>query len=333
MNRDTEYMYASARIRAAEGKDTPAVRLERMLDCRTTEGLLATVLELGFLRDAQPAALQEAWDLALSEAAALVKEVAPEPEVYDFLFYKYDCNNIKTALKAGILGLDYSSNYYTCGTVNTTNLADRLANGDVSGLPDHMAKAVVEAMEAYARTDEGRQIDFYLDKGCYADMADNVAKYGVPLFQEYVAAKADFTNVLSSVRLSGRGRKESACAIFAEAFVPGGTMPIEQFCTPAEGCLGYAELSERLDSGVVKDAVNEIVNATTSENVRPEKVMDELTLSILNRERYTPFGVHVPAVFFLQREMELKNGRIIAAGLVSGLTGTTLRERIRVAYV
>lgn len=331
MNRDMEYMFASARIRAAEGKDTAAVRLERMLDCRTPEALLATVRELGFLRDDRtpPESLAMAWEQALTDAAALVKEVVPEPEVYNFLFYKYDCNNIKTALKAGILGLDYSSNYYTCGTVDTTNLQERLANGDVSGLPKHMASAALEAMEAYAQTGEGRQIDFHLDRACYGDMAENVASTGVPMLQSYVAAKADFTNVLSAVRLAGKGRSETACAIFDEVFVPGGTMTKAQLCTPENGCFGYSELSERLEDGTIKDGIDKILSG----NERPERVMDEMSLGILNEERYNPFGVHVPAVFFLQREMELKNGRIIAAGLASGLTGTALRERIRVAYV
>ncbi len=329
MTNDTEYMYASARIRAAEGKDTAAARLERMLDCRTPEMLLRTVIECGFLRDehSQPETLEQAWNTALTDAAALVKEVAPDPAVYDFLFYKYDCNNIKTALKAELLGLDYSSNYYSCGTVDTQALQSRLAKGNVTGLPTHMAEAVGEAMEAYAQTGEGRQIDFLLDKACYGDMADNVRTNGVPLFQEYVAAKADLTNVLSSVRLS-ESSPDAAFAIFDRAYVPGGTIPKEQFGTSAAGCRSYSELSEHM-TGMVKDAVDQI----QAGNVRPEKVMDEMALSLLNRERYTPFGVHVPAVFFLQREMELKNGRIIAAGIAAGLSGSVLRERIRVAYV
>ena len=53
----------------------------------------------------------------------------------------------------------------------------------------------------------------------------------------------------------------------------------------------------------------------------------------MNRDRYVPFGVHVPAVFLVNREAELKNCRIIAAGLEAGVSGTDLRERIRVDYV
>lgn len=336
MTNDTEYMYASARIRAAEGKDTASARLHRMLDCRTPEQLLRTVIECGFFRDDHPLpeTLEQAWDMALTDAAALVCEVAPDPAVYDFLFYKYDCNNIKTALKAGIIGQNYDSNFYHCGTFAPTGLTERLAAGDHTGLPTHMGEAVDEAMTAYARTGEGRQIDFIIDKACYKDMAAAAGHTGVSLFRDYVAAKADFTNVLSSVRLSSGstagGNPDTARAIFDMVFVPGGDLAKEQFTSQSEGCLSYMGLLEQLDGGMVKEAVRTVAEGG---EVRPEKVFDEAALSILDRERYTPFGVHVPAVFFLQREAELKNGRIIGAGLLAGLTGQETRERVRVAYV
>lgn len=41
--KDTEYMYASAKIRAAEGKDTPRARIDRLVECRTVPALLAAV--------------------------------------------------------------------------------------------------------------------------------------------------------------------------------------------------------------------------------------------------------------------------------------------------
>lgn len=335
MTNDTEYMYASARIRAAEGKDTASARLQRMLDCHTTEGLLRTVIECGFIRDdhTMPETLEEAWDMALSDAAALVREAVPDPSLYDFLFAQYDCNNIKTALKAGILGQAYGSgydeNFYHCGTFSPDGLTDRLAAGDRTGLPIHMGAAVDEAMAAYDRTGEGRQIDFILDKACYADMAEGAKKTGVALMQDYVAAKADFTNVLSSARLSMNKNSDTARAIFDMVFVPGGSLAKELFTSQSDGCLSYAGLLEQLPDGLVKDAVRTVVERA---DLRPEKIFEDAALSILNRERYNPFGIHVPAVFFWQREMELKNGRIIGAGLVSGVSGQQLRERVRVAY-
>ncbi len=328
---ETEYMYASARIRAADGKDTAKIRLDRMLDCRSPEQLFRTVLEMGFLSEEhkQPDNLTEALDLAWEDAVALVKNNVPEPSVYDFLLYKYDCNNIKVAIKAAILGLDYSGLYYACGTFSPKDLTGRLAADDTEGLPHHMAEAVAEARSAYAQTGEGRAIDFCLDRACYGDMAEKAAETEVPLFREYVAAKADITNILSSVRLAARGTKEASAAVFAQAFVPGGTLPAKLFTDG--GCPGYEELRERLDAGMLKDTVDRIL--AKGEDARPEKEFDNAVYRLMNRDRYVPFGIHVPAVFLVNREAELKNCRIIAAGLEAGVSPAGLRERIRVDYV
>ncbi|MBR4961637.1 MAG: V-type ATPase subunit [Clostridia bacterium] len=328
---ETEYMYASARIRAAEGKDTAGIRLERMLECRSPEQLLKAVLDFGFLAEERqsPADLTEALDLALEDGAALVRNSVPEPSLYDFILYKYDCNNIKVALKAAVLGLDYSSLYYRCGTFSAERLSERLAEGNTEGLPVHMADAVSEARSAYAVNGEGRSIDFCLDRACYADMAACTEASGVSLFRDYTAMRADVTNILSSVRLAARGTKESSAAILEQAFVPGGTLPLSFFTE--DGCAGYGEIAEKLEAGVLKDAAVRIL--AQGDAARPEKEFDNAVHRLVNRERYVPFGVHVPAVFLLNREAELKNCRIIAAGLEAGLSGAALRERVRVDYV
>ena len=327
----TEYMYASAKIRAAEGKDTAKIRLERMLECRTPEQLWKTVLEFGFLAEERrvPETLAETLDQAWEDAVALVKGCVPDPSLYAFLLYKYDCNNLKVALKSRILGLDYSGLYYTCGTFSPEGLTDKLEKEDYTDLPSHMAEAVPEAQAAYARSGEGRAIDFCLDRACFADMCEQAAGTGVPLFRDYTAAKADITNILSSVRLASRGTKQSSAAILEQAFVPGGTLPFSLFL--GEGCIGYEELRERLEAGMLRDVVDRIL--VQRENVRPEKEFDNALHRLMNRDRYVPFGVHVPAVFLVNREAELKNCRIIAAGLEAGVSGTDLRVRIRVDYV
>jgi len=331
MMRETEYMYASARIRAAEGRDTAKMRLERMLECRNTEQLLRTVLEFGFLQEGKmPDSLSAFQAAALNDAVLLLRQSVPQPEIYDFLLYKYDCNNIKVAIKSTILQRDYSGLYYHCGTFPAEGLTERLSAGNTEGLPTHMASAVREAKEQYAKSGEGRVIDFIMDCACFADMAENVAASGNILFRAYVSALADITNIRSSVRLATRGSREISAAIFAQAFVTGGHLE-KSFFMGEDGCLGYDGIVDRLDAGVLRDAVASLIG--TGAVHRPDKVFDDYLYCIMNQLRYQPFGAHVPAAFLVNREAELKNCRIIEAGLTAGYTGQTLRERVRAAYV
>jgi len=332
MIQDTEYMYASARVRAADGKDTAKVRLERMLDCRTISQLTQTVLDFGFLDDTvkqPPADLKGLLEEALDAAVRLVTDAVPDPSVYHFLLYKYDCNTIKTALKANILGRDYSELYFRCGTAATENLAKRLSEGNYSGLPAHMAKACEEAADVYARTGEVRAIDLLLDTACFADIRDNAAS-GLPLFREYAEARADITNIQTSVRLAnGRTAKEAAKALFTRAYVPGGKLPLSLFIT--DGCAGYDAIYERMDTGPLKQTVGDILAA--GEGVQPDAVFDNFTYRLIADTRFKPFGPEIPAVFLLTREAEIKNCRIVEAGLLAGLAPEKIRERVRTDYV
>ena len=331
--KDTEYMYASAKIRAAEGKDTPRARIDRLVECRTVPALLAAVCDLGFLGDlAAPDTLEEALRLSLDHAVALVQDAVPEPEVYNFLLYKYDCSNLKVALKASILGKDYSELYFRCGTFpfRVDELTERLAAEDFTGIPAHMAQAYAEARDTYAKTAEVRAIDLLLDCACFADIADNVQKYDVPLFRRYTAARADLTNLQTAQRLAaGHAARETAAALMKRAYVPGGTLPVEVFFSEDGRVRDYEALVDVLED----DALRELLTKVLSDRNPPDGAFDNYAYRLFADLRHQPFGVEIPFWFLLIREAEIKNCRLIEAGLYAGLKPEEIRERIRVDYV
>ena len=333
MIQDTEYMYASAKIRASDGRDTPKVRLDRMIECRTIPQLIRTVLDFGFLNDSRQGTfpdLKSVLEASLDAAVQIVWEAVPDPAVYHFLLYKYDCNNLKVALKSNILGQDYSELYFRCGTVPVEDLAKRLSEEDYTALPPHMAKACAEASAAYAATEEVRTIDFLLDAACFADIRDNAVASGVTLFREYAETRADITNILTSVRLAkSRTAKEAAKALFLRAFVPGGVLPSSLFLT--DGCADYEIIFDRMNPSPLKQVVGDILS--DGEDVRPDALFDNYTYRLMAGIKYRPFGVEIPAAFLLTREAEIKNCRIVEAGLLAGLTPEKIRERIRADYV
>lgn len=330
MIQDTEYMYASARIRGAEGRDTPKIRLDRMLDCRTISQLFRTVRDFGFTDDTASADLKSLLEASLDAAVRMVAEAVPDPSVYSFLLYKYDCSNIKTALKSNSTGKDCRELYFRCSTFPADDLAKRLAEGDYAGLPVHMAEACAEAVSVYAQTKEVRAIDLLLDSACFADIRDNAASTGVSLFREYVKARADITNILTSVRLSkGYTAKEAAKALFLRAYVPGGILPPSLFI--ADGCAGYDGIFERMDPSPLKQVVGDIL--ADENTVRSDVLFDNYTYRLMAGAKYKPFGVEIPAIFLLTREAEIKNCRIVEAGILAGLSPEKIRERIRADYV
>lgn len=331
MIKDTEYMYASAKIRAAEGKDTARARMDRLVECRSVPALLAAVVDLGFLEEGDaPDTLKDALRHALDHAVALVQNAVPEPEIYHFLLYKYDCSNLKVALKASILGKDYSELYFCCGTFPVDGLTERLAEEDFTGIPAHMAEAYVEARDTYAKTGEVRVIDLTLDRACFADIADNVEKYSVPLFVRYAAARADLTNLQTAQRLAaGHAVPETASALMKRAYVPGGTLPLALFFAEDGSVRDYEALADVLED----DALRALLTKVLSDRKPPDGAFDNYAYRLFADLRFQAFGVEIPFWFLLIREAEIKNCRLIEAGLYAGLKPEEIRERTRVDYV
>ena len=102
---DTAYIYASTKVKSADGAGTEASRLKALLDCTTVRDVYDAVVDSAICPTAEKRAVSgdsdavlaasEILESALDYAADLVREAVPEPELYSFLFYKYDCNTSK----------------------------------------------------------------------------------------------------------------------------------------------------------------------------------------------------------------------------------------------
>jgi len=209
---DTAYVYASSRVKSADGSGTEATRLARLLECNTVRDVYDAMIDSGICPaaekravtgDSDAAALaDEALEGALDYAAGLLRECVPDASIYDFLFYKYDCNNIKAAVKSALRGVSVDGTVFNCGTLSPECVMECATDRNATVLPTHMSKALAEAFESYEHTGEARSIDFILDRACFEDMAECAQKSGVAMFTDYVRALADVTNVRTAIRIS-----------------------------------------------------------------------------------------------------------------------------------
>ena len=329
MLKDTDYTFASIRVRAAEGKGTPKERLAHLTAAATEEQLRGAVSDFADIAPDEP--LEAALSRAQSEAAALLRDAVPDIAPYRFLFYPYDCCNIKMALKNAIRPSSAADDLFPFGSVPVEDVRRAAETRQWQPLPPHMAAAAAEAMTA-ADTGGTRALDLLLDKACFADMADNVRESGVPFFIEYVAEKADAVNILSAMRLSRLGMQSAAAvSFFSRAFVPGGTMPEEAFLS-SDAKLADGEMLAERAPAALRDAVKRIAAESLSAG-EAERLLDEVRGRRLAAIRTKPFGPEIPAVFFLTRDCEIQAARLIAAGLRAGRPREETERKVRVQYV
>ena len=336
----TEYLYASARIRSMENRLVGRERTEILIESRTAGEVMDRLAEFG-IKPAEEAehlipageavsAAREAMLLAvLREAYTEVEAAVPDPALFRYFRYPYDCNNIKAALKCAIRGIPAEDMLFDFGTVPAARVEELLREGKYDAFPPAMAAAIPVAKDAFDRTGDPRRIDTALDKACYTDMLTAAENTGDEALISWVKAKIDLTNILTTLRILRMGMGSVGEAFLREALLNGGTLS-DRFFTEA-----YAEGEARFWEALSPTAYYRL--AQVEGDLRPlsavEKACDDLYMSLVREGARIPFGAPVAGGYLVGCETAVKNIRILLAAKDAGLGTDVIRERMRVSYV
>lgn len=321
----TDYLYASARIRALEASLVGAAKLSGLLALATEQELISALQAEGLLPREDTPDTEAALLALLREGIDAVKRSIPDEALTHIVTYPYDCHNIKATLKCAYLGLDATDLLIDAGALPLPALKKALSQGDLATLPSHMASAVPEAREAYAKTGDPREIDLILDRALFSDLAEVAA--GLPYAERVIAARADLSNFIIAVRLLRRAPSLSD-ALFARAFLPAGTLNEAFFREAMAG--GEAALTACMAKTPYARVVEGEGNPSLS---LLEKRADDLVMARVQEAKYLPFGPEVPLAYLLALDASLKNVRILLTGKRAGVNADTLRLRVRESYV
>lgn len=326
----TEYAYISAKVRALENSLVTRAQLGRMLSAQNTEEAFAVLRDNGFTvsGSVSAAACEDVLLGALKNGFDSMKRGLPEPRFLNVFRYPYDCSNIKSAIKCEMRGLNPDSMMFDIGSVPVDVLLRSVRERDFSALPENMAKAAPEAIEAFNRTKNPQKIDFILDRACYLDINAVDKKLKIRYITRLCRSKADLTNFMICLRVLRMECGAYGEKLIEEALVDGGSVPKQDFAAAFAGgeeklfgLIGktYAFVTGRCKSG---DDLEKI-----------ERVCDDYRLSVAREGKHTTFGIEIPSAYIIALENEIQNIRIILAGKDAGLETPKIEERLRDCYV
>lgn len=333
---DTAYIYASTKVKSADGTGTEGSRLSRLLECSTVRDVYDAVIDAGICPGAEKrsvindsdavVATGEILSGALDYAASLVREAVPDASLYDFLFYKYDCNNIKAAVKSVLRGVSADGAMFSCGNFSAECAVECAQSRNTSPLPSNMARALIDAIDSYERTGEARSIDFILDRACFVDMAASAAKSEVAMFTEYVKALADVTNIRTAVRISASAIAPTAAeALMSRVFIPGGNVPESAFRAEGGGIAEFSSLAANLPLTPLK---SEVSDAAENPSLA-DAILDRFVERTAGDLSAKAFGPEIPAQFFISREREIRRYRKALSLLsIGNVKKDILKERL-----
>lgn len=325
-------VFATAMIRSLEKRLLTTEQFYNMIDSGSIDDICRTVQEAGYGSDAEPFRPDTYMSILAQRENNLFDEtlkLGKDFKVLDVLNLVNDYHNIKVLLKAEALGIDRSDILLNTGTIPAARMAELVRDRDRSQLTENMLKAVLEASDAQARTNDPQWIDIICDKYWFADMERVAEESGNKFVQGYVKAKVDASNLKTYVRVRTMGE---AWPFFSDMFIPGGTIEpttyqraytedLNQFGAHFKGTLIYeAALDGRIDL------------EKTGKFTLFEKLCDDAVMHYAKEGKYVSYGIEVVFAYFVAKQAEMTNIRIMMAGKLAGTDPEVIKERMRETY-
>ena len=318
----TEYLYASTRLHAREGKMVGRALLLRLAERKDAEEVVSALIGEGVLDERAKTDFHAALDDMLQRELAVVRASLPDPHAIDFLLYPTDCHNIKVALKCHYRGMDPTPLFEENGSIPSALL--RELPGDIpTQLPQVMREAIEAARLDFEKNGDARMLSMVLDRACFAAMASAAAP--VEMARDMVCARADVTNLFTVRRLLSTQRSAGGEVLLPLALVPGGGITADALLA------AYRGGEEKFAAFVAATPYAKVMDI--DELAVAERRAEDLVMQRAYAVKSVPFGVEVAIAYVHGLLVATKNLRILYTAKKSGVTQDVLLGRLRECYV
>ncbi len=324
--KDTDYLFLSAYIHARESRLVGKERLERMLEAKSPQDAFKVLEECGWAPQggADAAQLDQILADKREEAFSDMRNLAPDPKIVDLFRVKYDYHNAKVLIKSHAKGITGDELLLGAGRISPKKLIEAVLEENYKDLPQVFADAYIDAADTLSRTADPQISDFILDRAFFKEFLQTAAETGSAFLAGYVKLSADTANLRSVVR-AVRMKKDSA--FLKMALVPGGTITPEEILAAFESAEAVLALFRKTDMRKAVDAAETAMKGGRLTEF--EKLGDDLLAAYLSEARMAGFSEKPLVRYLCAVEAEINAIRIIMAGQFSGLSGDTIKERLR----
>ena len=328
--KDTDYLFISTYLHSRERDLLTQARMERMIDAPTVEEAAKVLTEIGY-NEFNASSQRELGSVLAQEQEKLFQDLyrfVPDKAVVDVFKVKYDYHNLKALIKAHAMGTDASDRLLLdAGRVSAEDMRRAVWEGDYSALPPALRQAAGEAVEVLGTTGDPQLADFLLDRAYYAEMLSAAEATGSSFLVRYVQATIDASNLRGAVRTL---RMKKGADMLRRVLVEGGTIRADSIQTAALG----GSLEDLYRSTNLRQAAELGAAAVNGGSLTAfEKACDNAVTAVAAQAKSVPFGVEAVVSFLAAKEIEFTAVRIIMSGRMAGISGDTIRERLREAYV
>ncbi len=337
MERNFKYTYAAARVRYLENELLPLSFFHRLIDAESMKDIKKLLGETVYgLREIED--FDILWEDELKRTSSIVREILPGNRLKKFFLYSYDLFNLKVLFKNKLLVKRGAKREWDIlvdmGTVPLDRMIAIVENEQYVYLPFYRREGVYILLDLLSNLEKAeidtRFIDITLDKLYFHFMLEEARELNEPFLVEYLKTLIDLTNIMTffRVRLADHPR-----SFLAEVLIPNGMVDRDKLIE------SYQDSLDVLVKNVAYSPYGKLVENMVSvyeENkdlALLEKLADNYLVDYAKKCKFVMFGIQPIVGFMIAKEMEVKNLRMVITGKHAGVPESTLKERLRDAYV
>ncbi len=317
-----DYAHAVARIRYNEMKLLKFKDVEQLISLPNYEEVLTKIKELGYPLEKDEDA-KKMLDEESIKAWELLQEIAPERKMLDVFGILNSFHNLKSALKARISHSKSEVYYLFPVSVETKVIEKAVETNDFSLLPDYMRQAAAKGYKALTENQDGQLCEAITDKAALSHFLEKSKETKCEEVIEIANLKCVEANIKIAYRAAITGKeKEFYDASLSEC----DGIDIYKLSKAAQK--GVKELLEYLKTTEYQEA-----SLLISDSIAFEKWFDNSLIAIIESAKVNPFGFAPLAAYWIAKETEIKNIRILLNAKKNNVDNNTIRERMRRLYV
>lgn len=327
--RDTDYLHATARVRALENSMLGSKSLVKMVDAKNAEEAFKVLTDASIGQGHELSNYEDAFRDNLLEAYDIVDKLSPLPGLADIFRYKYDGHNLKTAIKSRKLDKDCSGILSPLGNVPAAKLLEELDQKEFTTLNPLLAAAGLDAADQMAKSGDPQTVDIIIDKAVLEAMTADAAAIDNSFLSLFVQSQADIANIRACVRLM---RMKKELPMLRRVLVAGGTIPLQKLFDAYSK--GYEEIFEVVLASRYGAMLEPSFDGLRAESTLSlfEKLCDNYMVSLFSKVRFIAFGIEPLISYLYGKECETSAARIVLASKLSGVPAPQITERLREAY-
>lgn len=260
----------------------------------------------------------------LSDVWEMLKSYAPDSRELEILLYRNDFHNLKAVLKAMISNREPEHYIIEPSNVSVDVLKEafRTKNSDI--LPDYMRETASEAYELLTETLDGQLSDSLIDASALRAMQKSAEEFGGDFMKKY----AELITVCADMKTAYRCSKMGKSRAFLETALCGSTALDKESLIRAS--LGG---TDSVISFLEHTQYGEMAQLLKESPAQFEKYCDDMVTELAETARLQAFGVEPLIAYYIAKETEIRNLRIISVCRESGADIETIKERLRKLYV